>query len=94
MAVYVRPLSEQETQHIYHLLDSNIPEEVKKRLRIILYSSQGYKAPEITPKVNIHPKTVRKWIKVYDQHGFEGLLKKGENGGLPQLLGTPSVVRS
>lgn len=83
MAVYTRPLSEQEMSHIYRLLESNLGEEVKKRLRIILYSSQGYKAPEITPKVNIHPKTIRKWIKVFERQGLEGLIKKKNKGGAP-----------
>ncbi len=80
----VKTLRKNEMEKIYELLDSkDVQEEYKRRLKIILFSAEGWSAPDITPKVNLHPFTVRKWIKVYNQRGLSGLLRKPKGGAPP-----------
>lgn len=81
MAVKVRPLTYEEEQQIYRMLESDISEDKKKRLKIVLYSSQGWSPTEINPKVNIHPKTIRHWIHTFNEEGLSRLLHRPEKGG-------------
>ena len=52
MAVYVRPLSQEEMDKIHSLIEMEKEEAIKKRLRIILLSHHGYRSTEIHPKVD------------------------------------------
>jgi len=66
----------------YLLEKRGIKEEYKKRVKIVLLGREGYLTDEISVMVNIHPKSVRKWIKRFNEKGMEGLMDK-PRGGAP-----------
>ncbi|HPT77135.1 MAG TPA: helix-turn-helix domain-containing protein, partial [Defluviitaleaceae bacterium] len=43
------------------------------RTRMIMLSWDGYTVPEIGRILDIHPHTVRHWIKQYNERGINGL---------------------
>lgn len=82
----VRRLKKEEKTKMYEILERrDVPSAYKKRVKIILLSDEGYCATDICPMVNIHPKTVRKWIKRFNEKGLDGLLDK-PRGGAPRIF--------
>ncbi len=74
--IFVRKLTKKEESIFYELLDDEI---IGKRAKIILISNQGYRAIEIEKKVNMHVKSVRKWINRFNLKGIEGITKKRDS---------------
>lgn len=82
----VRKIKEKEKIQMYEILERrDVPEVYKKRIKIILLSDEGYCATDICPMVDIHPKTIRKWIKRFNEKGLKGLLDK-PRGGAPRVF--------
>ena len=86
MALYVRKLTEAEEKQLKHWCTSNDP-TMRHRASIILFSSQGYRVPEIGPLVKSHPANLRKWIHRFNVRGCEGL--RTVHSGGPRLRFSP-----
>lgn len=47
---------------------------------MVWYSSQGLLAPAVAERLNVHPETVRDWLKRFNVNGLEGLMDKPRAG--------------
>ena len=68
----VRPLFRKEKDQLYELLDYPEP-QVRKRAKAVLLSAEGYSANEMVPLVNLTAKSIRKWLRRFNEEGVEGL---------------------
>ena len=69
-----------ERDKLYELLED---EKVGYRAKIVLLSYEGYTAPEIEKRLNVHVKNVRKWIKRFNEDGVAGILEAKRQGRKP-----------
>ncbi|MFQ6125084.1 MAG: IS630 family transposase [Candidatus Heimdallarchaeota archaeon] len=86
MTISTRSLFEEERQLLFEFLDSD--SFVAKRAQLLLLSTEDLSPPKIQSLVDLHVKTVRKWIKRFNTEGFPRLLKKG---GSRPLTFAPAV---
>jgi FkbM family methyltransferase len=98
MTLHLRPLTKEEEQTIKKWSQSHTEEaRLVERAKIIWQASQGQQVAQIAEAVSINEKTVRKWLKRFDEQGVEGLelskLKARINSALlrsvPMLGGRP-----
>jgi len=75
-AIFVRKLTNEEKNNLYNLIDEKI---LGKRAKIILLSNQKYRAIDIEKMVNMHVKSVRKWINRFNLEGINGITKKRDS---------------
>lgn len=87
----VRPLSKAEEQQLYSLLDHPDP-QVQKRAKAVLLSAQGYSANEMVPLVNLTAKSIRKWLRRFNEEGVDGLIRERKSPGRPRTF-TPKQRR-
>ena len=74
MAIYVRPLTEEERRTLDTLAHSRTaPAREVERAKIIWLSAQGLRGPAIAQRLGLHEQTVRDWLKRFNQHGLPGL---------------------
>ena len=59
---------------------------VAARLVMILLSARGWDAVQVAELLGYHPRTVRRWIHRYQQHGIDGLADR-PRPGRPRLGG-------
>jgi len=78
----VRPLSQKEKDRLYELLDHPEP-WVRKRAKAVLLSSEGYSANEMVPMVNLTAKSIRKWLRRFNEEGVEGPIRERKSPGPP-----------
>ena len=64
---------------------------VATRLVMILLSARGWDAAQIAELLGYHPRTVRRWIRRYHQHGIGGLADR-PRCGRPRL-GSPKLAQ-
>lgn len=83
--VRVRPLSKAEEQQLYRLLDHPDP-QIPKRAKAVLLSAQGYSANEMVPVVNLTAKSIRKWLRRFNEEGVEGLIRERTSPGRPRTF--------
>lgn len=83
--LYVRKLGRSEKDFLLRQLDER--SEIADRARIVLLSSQGYLPGEIAVRLNLHVRTVRRWIKRFNVSGVQGILKKPKPGRKPKFDG-------
>jgi hydrogenase-4 transcriptional activator len=78
----VRPLQQDEKEILTRCLESSNREEAG-RAEIILLSSQGRTAAEISQTLNFHPSNIKKWIRKFNKDGINGIVvkKRGPQGG-------------
>ena len=81
----VRPISKAEEQQLYRLLDHPDP-QVQKRAKAVLLSAQGYSANEMVPLVNLTAKSIRKWLRRFNEEGVEGLTRERKSPGRPRTF--------
>ena len=55
------------------------------RLHGLLLVSQGYSCYEVADLLGQDPRTIERWVKRFDKHGFSGL-EEGEHPGRPTRL--------
>lgn len=79
MAIYVRSLTKQEEQSLGGLLRGT-DLYLYKWAKIVQLSSQGYKAPEISQRVDLSQKRVRHWIHAFNRQGLEALQRRPRSG--------------
>lgn len=81
MAIRVRELTAEEQQTIEKLARSRTePARLGERAQMVWYSSQGLLAPAIAQRLNVHPETVRDWLKRFNAEGLDGLMDKSRSG--------------
>jgi transposase len=81
MAIRVRTLSDDERRTIQTLAHSRTaPARQVERAKIIWLSAQGLKGPAIAERLDIHPQTVRDWLKRFNQQGLSGLSDRPRPG--------------
>ena len=78
----VRPLSQKEKDRLYELLDHPEP-RVRKRAKAVLLSSEGYSANEMVPLVDLTAKSIRKWLRRFNEEGVDGLIRERKSPGPP-----------
>ncbi|HJQ68135.1 MAG TPA: sigma 54-interacting transcriptional regulator [Blastocatellia bacterium] len=80
--LFVRPLELDEREVLTRCLESSNKEEAG-RAEIILLSSEGKTAPEISQALSFHPSNIKKWIRKFNRDGINGIVvkKRGPQGG-------------
>ena len=73
----VRPIPQKEKDRLYELLDHPEP-QVRKRAKAVLLSSEGYSANEMVLMVNLTAKSIRKWLRRFNEEGVDGLTRERE----------------
>jgi transposase len=84
MALYARALKADEKPKLEELLNDE-DEELARRVRIVLLSSQREGVHEISGAVGLHPINVRKWIHRFNKFGLKGLYPR-RSPGRPRLF--------
>ncbi|MHB0870568.1 MAG: helix-turn-helix domain-containing protein [Chloroflexota bacterium] len=91
MALRVRPMTAEEAQSIEQLARSRTaPARSVERARIIRLAREGLRVPAIARELGIVPKTVRFWLKRFNERGMDGLEDKPRPGRAPTY--TPEEV--
>lgn len=85
MALYIREFEEQEQQQLEGLLGQPEADLPVSRLLIVKLSAEGWRVPEISTMVGLHPINVRKWIHRFNDAGMEGL-RSGKSPGRPVVF--------
>lgn len=80
--LFVRQLIEKEREALQRGSESPNKEEAT-RATVILLSSEGKTAAEISQAIGFHPSNVKKWIRKFNREGLEGIIvkKRGPLGG-------------
>lgn len=87
MFVKVRRLSDEERSALQGLINSrHTPTEMTLRARIIIFSDQGWHAPQIAKKLEVHPLSVRMRIQRFNTNGMAGL-RDPHRSGRPRVYG-------
>jgi DNA-binding NtrC family response regulator/tetratricopeptide (TPR) repeat protein/transposase len=88
--LFVRPLQPEEKEVLTRCLESSNREEAG-RAEIILLSSRGKTAAEISQVLSFHPSNIKKWIRKFNKDGISGIVvkKRGPQGG-PRPHFTPA----
>ena len=79
MAIYVRPLSAHEQAQLEAFI-TGTDEELARRAKVVLLSTQRMGVHEISTQVALHPINVRKWIHRFEHAGVDGLISKHSPG--------------
>src|SRR5215212_10525268 len=91
MALRLRPLTHEELKQIDHLSQSRTaPARRVERARIVRLASQGARAPQIAQQLNLDERTVRLWLKRFQDEGVLGLEDRPRSGA--PVTYTPEVV--
>jgi len=84
MALKVRPLTEEEGKLIEQQVHARtIPAWKVTRAKIIWYAQEGQKVPEIARRLDLTEKTVRLWLKRFNELGMRGLEESPRSGRPP-----------
>jgi DNA-binding NtrC family response regulator/tetratricopeptide (TPR) repeat protein/transposase len=80
--LFVRPLTPDERDGLERYAQSSNKEE-GVRARVILASSGGKTAVEISKSLGSHPSNIKKWIRAFNARGLQGISakKRGPQGG-------------
>ena len=85
MMLSVRALSPQEQTQLHELLD-HAQTAVQRRARAVLLSAEGYGANDMVPLVNLTAKSIRTWLRRFNEEGVPGLLHERTSTGRPPTL--------
>lgn len=77
--IFVRPPADEELTELKRMTRQEIG-RVSQRAQMIILSSQKRTVPEIANLFEAHQKTVRFWIKQFNQHGPTGLYDQPRSG--------------
>jgi len=58
---------------------------VAERLHAILLLDEGRSAPEVSAILHLHPKTLKRWVKIFAARGVEGFASFNYVGNTPWL---------
>jgi transposase len=91
MALRLHPLTLEEQQQIEQLSQSRTaPARLVERTRIVRLASQGARVPQIAQHLNLDERTVRMWLKRFQEEGVLGLEDRPRSGA--PVTYTPEVV--
>src|ERR687886_1928849 len=77
----LRELTPEEQTMLERLAQSRTAEaRVVERAGILWHAHQGKSVPTIAADLDLHPKTVRQWIKRFNAAGLEGLADQPRSG--------------
>ena len=85
MALYVRTLKAEERAKLEEILRLQSHDEMGRRARIVLLSSDHAGVQEISLAAGLHPINVRKWIHRFNRYGMNGLYPR-RSPGRPKLF--------
>ena len=86
MTIRLRVLENRERIEILrNMHDPQQEPAFRQRLRIVWFAHQGWSAPQMKSMVDLHPATVRKWIRKFNEKGINGL-KVRRGGGAPARI--------
>lgn len=80
--LFVKSLTKKERDFVYSMLDDK---KIGYRCLIIALSYEGYPVAAIWKRVNLHPVNVRKWIRRFNRHGINGIIKRKPTGRKPVI---------
>ena len=84
MALRVRELTADEAAEVRRRAHSRTePARVVERARIIWFLQQGERVPAVARAVGVSEKTVRLWLKRFNEYGLEGLRDDPRSGRPP-----------
>ena len=84
--LYVRELKQEELDELHRRLnDEGTRKETRKRVRVVLLSQEGWSVTDMQPKVDMHPNSIRKWIRRFNEGGVEALESRRKGGGKPRI---------
>jgi transposase len=91
MALRVRTLTDPEHAQIDQLAQSRTaPARLVERARIVRLARQGARVPRIAQQLNLDERTVRTWLKRFNDQGVAGLEDRPRSGA--PVTYTPEVV--
>jgi transposase len=79
--IFVNTLSAADRQALFHQTQTAVG-RVAKRAWMVLWSAQQVSVPDIALRLQCQPKTVRQWLRRFQQTGFNGL-RDHPRGGRP-----------
>ena len=85
MALYIRELESQEQKQLEVLLGQPETDLPVNRLLIVKLSAEGWRVPEISTMVNLHPINLRKWIHRFNVFVLYDL-RIGKSPGRPVVF--------
>jgi len=86
MTIRLRNLENRERIEILrNMHDEKQDPAFRQRLRIVWFAHQGWSAPQMKSMVNLHPATVRKWIRKFNEKGIQGLRVRRGGGAPPRI---------
>ena len=81
MAIHLRRLTPEEQTEIEQLAHSRTaPARLVERARIVWYASQGERSPAIAQRLDLDERTVRSWLKRFQEQGLAGLQDRPRSG--------------
>jgi transposase len=84
MTIRVRALSAEESSELQELARSRKRGAgLVRRAQIIIHAVEGLTAPEIAARMDLCGKTVRFWLKRFNERGFDGLEEDVRSGPPP-----------
>lgn len=83
--IMVHRLSEEERADLETLRKKTKSAHQRSRCEMILYSTQGLRAPEIARRVPYSDDTVGRVIAAYEARGLAGLFRKKAQGPVPKV---------
>ena len=86
MTIRLRELDNRERVEILRYMhDENQDPAFRQRLKIVWFAHQGWSSPQMKSMVDLHPATIRKWIRKFNEKGVLGLqVRRG--GGAPARI--------
>jgi transposase len=91
MALRIRVLTPEEQQQIQQLAQSRTaPARLVERARIVRLASQGARVPRVAQELDLDERTVRMWLKRFNDEGLTGLEDRPRSGA--PVTYTPEVV--
>lgn len=88
MALHLRELTKEEEQEIKQWSQSRTQEaRLVERAKIIRLASEGRRVPQIATELGINEKSVRKWLKRFNEQSLEGLSDAPRSGAPTRYTG-------
>jgi len=82
--LFVRQLNQDEVDTLRRVLKCAIDGRLALRYQAIWFSHLGKSVQEIAELLDVSEGSVRNWIHIFDEHGFEGLVDDWRSGRPPK----------
>lgn len=84
--LYVREMKQEEMDELHRRRDEEgTSGEMRRRIRVVLLSHEGWSVPDMQPKVDMHPNSIRKWIRRFNEGGVAALESRKRGGGKARI---------